>query len=1043
MATASSTEIVRYTPFNRVTRESLGELGINPDQGTGYELKGKNVLNKYRSLTYVFTLAALPGSYLENPNAYRQGELGLVILRSGGKGTKGIFSDVNVSVGELGSNTDQGLSNQFNSRSPGRFDMFMDNVEIETYMAYQDGSNATQPTKIKFDITEPYSVNGFIEALAVTSIEAGYTSYMGSNFLLKIEFWGWPDDQDVADSKPEKVPNSERYFPFVFNNIEVDITERGTRYRCEGVPTNERAFAQPSKLKKAVKMTGITVKEILENLMKNITDQNTKIDENSKVDATGNKHDRYFVKFPSVTSAGFDYSRENEISGKKLVEIYKNNVLYDMVDPATTNPPNAYKTSKSPGPKENSKRPESFKYEPNKTAIQFPENMNVHDIIAAVITDSEYTRNILKSLTGETTYRDVVDENGMVNYFLIKIETKNRENINPDTKKYYQDITYVITPFKIHKTRIPLYGSTQRFPESELTPLAVREYNYIYTGKNVDVLDFRLQFNSLFFEALPTALGNKETHSAQLAAQPDQAAQIKSKGLTPQEQKADEVPPTSAQRSPVGVHVGQNPNAGQNLNDPFGVLARNMHEAIINAKASMIQGEIKLLGDPIYLVTGGIGNFRPELSGAGSGVTTDQEAAFNFGDVMIAINFRNPIDIGNLEQNGSYYFNDKERVPFSGIYRVITVVNSFQEGKFIQRLNIIRVPGQILGDSRRGNTPPDATQTKPAKEDQPVGIFGTEFSPQGRAFGQSIADTTGRGLPSFGNPGQLSNFTGAPGGLGGNYSELLSRTPGFDSGFPSSLSAGAGYIGGPLPTLGYSDLRFDPAGITRDSLEVLSPEATLGAAADLVSNGETRLSNALSIAGSIDSETSFTKEKLSIVSALGNDASELIGNVGRKINEFVSSVADPQSLSARSGVDVSRFSGLSNNLTSKFNSQISQLGKATPGNLNLDIAQASGRIVDFAKISSSPPSQPYSVAPTPILENNLISRNFSNQINSGYINPVDQTVRNNRLQSADSLLSNITNIPNIRDRNIAGAVSSQYQSKTSSTNPLDKLMRRG
>jgi hypothetical protein len=224
---------------------------------------------------------------------------------------------------------------------------------------------------------------------------------------------------------------------------------------------------------------------------------------------------------------------------------------------------------------------------------------------------------------------------------------------------------------------------------------------------------------------------------------------------------------------------------------------------------------------------------------------------------------------------------------------------------------------------------------------------------------------------------------------------------------------------------------------------VLSPEATLGAAADLVSNGETRLSNALSIAGSIDSETSFTKEKLSIVSALGNDASELIGNVGRKINEFVSSVADPQSLSARSGVDVSRFSGLSNNLTSKFNSQISQLGKATPGNLNLDIAQASGRIVDFAKISSSPPSQPYSVAPTPILENNLISRNFSNQINSGYINPVDQTVRNNRLQSADSLLSNITNIPNIRDRNIAGAVSSQYQSKTSSTNPLDKLMRRG
>jgi hypothetical protein len=1039
MATSASTEIVRSTPSDRISRAALGEIGINPDQGTGYEVKGSNVLNKYRSLTYNFTLAALPGSYLEDPNAYRNGSLDLVILRSGGKGSDGLASNVNTSIGELGINSDQSLLNQFNARSPGRFDMFIDNVEIETYMAYQDGSNTTQPTKIKFDITEPYSVNGFIEALAVSSFGAGYTSYMGANFLLKVEFWGWPDDQDVASSAPEKVPNSERYFPFQFVNLEVDITEKGTRYRCEGVPTNERAFAQSSKLKKTVKMSGLSVKQILEDLMKKVTDQNIKIDETSKTDSAGNKHDRYFVKFPSASDTGFDYTSENKIASSKLVEIYKNNVLYDMVDPSTTNPPNAYKTSKSAGPKENAARPASFKYEPNKTAIQFPENMNIHDIIAAVITDSKYTRDILQSLTeGKAT-----DPNGMVDYFLIKIETKNREDINSDTKKHYQDITYVITPFKVHKTRIPLYGSTQRFPESELIPRAVREYNYIYTGKNIDVIDFRLQFNSLFFEAVPTALGNKATHSAQLAVEPDQAQKIQSKGSTPQEQKSDQIPQTPAQRNPVGVHVAQNPNAGQNLNDPYGVLARNMHDAIVNAKASMIVGEIKLLGDPIYLVTGGMGNFRPDLNGAGSTVTANQEAAFNFGDVMIAINFRNPIDIGKLEQGGVYYFNDKERVPFSGIYRVTTVVNSFQEGKFTQRLNIIRVPGQILDDTTTGNKTPDATRTSLAPEDQPTGKFSNNYAPQGRASEQSISDTLGRGLPSFGNPGQLSNFTNSPGGLGGNYSELLSRTSGFESGFPSSLSAGAGYIGGPLPAIEYSDLRLNPTGLVRDARESLSLDATVSAAADLINNGESQLTNAVSIAQSSDALSNFTKETFSIVSSLGSDASNLIGNVGRKINEFVSSAADPNSLSARSGIDASRFSGLSSNLTSRLNSQISSLRNNIPSNLNLDVSQASGRIVDFAKISSSPPTQPYSVAPTPNLASTVATSIPTNRINSGYINPVDQAATADKFQSAGYLLSNVTNISNIKDRNIPGSVSSQYQSKSLLTNPLDKLLRRG
>ena len=50
----------------------------------------RNVLNKYRSYTYNFTLAALHKSQLSTPEAYRGKPLDFVVLKSGGKGKTGL-----------------------------------------------------------------------------------------------------------------------------------------------------------------------------------------------------------------------------------------------------------------------------------------------------------------------------------------------------------------------------------------------------------------------------------------------------------------------------------------------------------------------------------------------------------------------------------------------------------------------------------------------------------------------------------------------------------------------------------------------------------------------------------------------------------------------------------------------------------------------------------------------------------------------------------------------------------------------------------------
>jgi uncharacterized protein YjbI with pentapeptide repeats len=53
-----------------------------------------NVLNKYRSSTYNFSLSALRKDIVNDPKQYRNSTLDFVIIQSGGKGTQGISTNV-------------------------------------------------------------------------------------------------------------------------------------------------------------------------------------------------------------------------------------------------------------------------------------------------------------------------------------------------------------------------------------------------------------------------------------------------------------------------------------------------------------------------------------------------------------------------------------------------------------------------------------------------------------------------------------------------------------------------------------------------------------------------------------------------------------------------------------------------------------------------------------------------------------------------------------------------------------------------------------
>lgn len=811
--TDAAVEIKTDKPSNKSSPTS-------PDSDKIAQSGGKNVLHRYRSFNYIFTFAALKVSALGNPDVYQQSSKELVILRSGGKGENSIIATAPSADSVRKANIEtydrydakvkasnqkdvdavQGtkdLIDGFNENSPGRFDMFIDNVEINNIMGFSESGSVSQPTTITFDVLEPYSINGFIEALHVSAVAAGYPSYNNASFILKMEFIGYPDNKEF--SSPESIDFADRYFPVRITGVEVTVDERGTKYRVSAVPFNEAGFGNPSELKKSIKMSGKTVQEILTNLMKAVTSQNIESTEQARKEKLpADSYDEYRIKFPVWDPKnGFvdGESKINTIGKSEVSELLKDNTLYKFPDPGTNTKPTANQPAgqTNPTPAQNSKSLETYKLEPSDPVVQFAEGRNIHECITSIIRDSKYIRTMMEKLSSESEWQSVVKEN-MVDYFLVKLEITNKEKTDKDKSRPYQIFTYVVTPYKMLYTLIPGYGR-QQLDMKNLKKVSIREYNYIYTGKNVDVTRFSLNFNNLFFEAIPTALGNNKTPGSRDAA-------AKANSTDPKSNPADTSRTAGLPQAAIlyDSKLTENPKdkGNQRQDDPYSSLAIGLHNAVVNSKASMIQGEIEILGDPIFVVTGGIGNNNTKPSNTGSQVTDKGEASHNNGQVLVTINFRNPIDIDPLNQGGRLSF-DSKLVPFSGVYSVNTVKSTFKDGVFKQSLSILRVPGQAEptdNPSNQGKDEPtnptvsrsqtsdtydtvsaDATPAVPTPASP---VVNTDTNVTGdRASTLTLLNQLNRGLPSPGLPGELSNFTAATGGLGGTVglTQVSGATP--------------------------------------------------------------------------------------------------------------------------------------------------------------------------------------------------------------------------------------------------------------------------
>jgi hypothetical protein len=1023
----------------------------------------KNVLHKYRSINYLFTMSALTSDQVSDPKTYNDGrELPYVILKSGGKGAAGInltksFNTAGIATpsttsagggrggGYVNRNYGKEFIDGFNENSPGRFDMFIDNLEIETIMTRDKNSASTQPTKITFDVYEPYSINGFIEALQTASIASGHPSYAKAPFVLKLEFLGYPDDGDMTEAKVERYGT--RYFPFTITDCDVSLDEKGTKYVIKAVPTNEVAFGNPSTIKKSIKVgqgqggtaPGNSVQGILESLVKAVEDQVKKEAEDSE--GPGAKYDKYKVKFPSWDGTQWVESPKNEIASAKVTEITEDKNLFTMPDPSSQlGDKKKYTMTSQETESKTTEQPKSVPFNPSNPVIQFNEGRTVQECMEAIVKDSRWIRDKLEKMMGNQ-FNEVVKEN-MIDYFLIKLEVKELPEVNKTKNKHYYEYTYVVTPYKMLYTRVPGFGS-QTVDQKLLYQACIRKYDYIYTGNNLDITNFKLSFNNLYFEGIPAGLGKPGGVQSRDVSSKTDDTQAKKTNDSADSTKKDL--PAGTVQSDSKTTAINNRSGGQTQLTPYYAMAQALHNAIVDSAVNMISGEIDVLGDPIYLVTGGLGNNSPKSAEGSPRVSESGEAQFTYGDVLVNINFKNPIDIG---ADGFYQF-DSKLLPFSGVYQVTNCKSRFKDGQFKQNLTIIRMPGQAIPTENPEETPQSSKTpiTDPSKtnkvEPNPNEATSRDSSPPSassvgiRPDELTLQDQIGSTYPNPGLPGTNGSPVTVVPGINPNLPAVsrmisplgIAEQPSFSMPMPARAATGllqrvyspGGYVQsmgmGILNSFGVKGPAAQLANqylgnVARkiNSIPILGSGIGVGASINIVQNNSNPTSNADYAANQLPT-TPTSAPSISGLSgnALGYLANNLTAIPGISNNSALlaqsalqGNSTDPLAVAAAFGINQAQISGLSPNLTSVLIGKLESLTKSVPQDTDLNTAVKNGvnlNGLNQNEVASLPPTAPFRVAdsatPDQAYLNKLAARGGTNAVARAFgvnsINEVSQT----------------------------------------------------
>lgn len=659
--------------------QNIGFAGFGGDSQSG-DLSSNinhymNPLEKFASYTPLWTFAVLRPEQFNNPSTYRGKPSALkdIVFSSAGR-----------------------YDSQRVRTESGAPEFYVNNFTMISHLTASPKTGNSNAISFSWEIFEPYSMGLLLESMQVAAINAGYTNYMDNcPYLLRLDFQGY----DETGSPMKGSEKLSKYYVCKLKKVTFDVNEQGSVYKVEAIPYSHLGYSSLiNQVFTDINLEGGSVKEVLISGEKSLTNVLNNKQKQLVVDRKQDLPDTYFVWFPTsavdnppappprvpdtatvdpngedFTLPGFDFAPP-ELFGANAIG--QSDLDFDIKSGGT------YPTSSEGDVYDESSGVidrGSIKISPKARTLMFSQGQTVTQMITSVIMSSRYVYSVFdeakKNPTGEVWWFKVD----------VQVQLKGYDSCRGD---YAKHIIFRVIPYKVHSS---IFSAPGAVPPgyNQLTKKIVKNYNYIYTGKNQDIIKFDLQFNNMFFtgvqagkEANSRNIVNKGTQNTSTDAEPSTEINCDNK-------KAGLISRTGA--APAGKTLDPGLPSATGEDTVQKRVAAQFQQAFLNGSSGdMIKANLEIIGDPYYLVDGSMNNyFSPEYQ---DGINADGTMTYDGSDVYIYITFRTPNDV--LPEKGLYDFKGTAVSPFSGIFKIIKVESTFKDGVFRQTLQLTRMQKQ-------------------------------------------------------------------------------------------------------------------------------------------------------------------------------------------------------------------------------------------------------------------------------------------------------------------------------------------------------------
>ena len=562
-----------------------------------------------------------------------------------------------------------GLGGVFNRSPYFSDDFYFDDFTMTTVIGTNAHSRNTNAIEMKFTVIEPYGMTLINRLLdQANDPELNCSNYLDMVYLLQIDFFASDDTGEIIGI----VPGITKRIPIKITQMDINASVKGANYTISAVPYNHSAFESMTVSVPAnFEISAGTVQEFF---------QSGGPDNKSFADAlngwnSGLSNDNK-VGIPDTYKFNIDpkIAQSSLLSGASSARDTAMAMVNDTVSIHQGNLGNATKD-----------------FNTSKTNMSINAGTSIDKVIDYAVRNSSYVQNQIAIPDGidpqAYLQQKAQNANQPLNWYKITPQVTLGQ-FDPVRKVYSRNITYNVNPYVIYNVKSDVA------PQGKATNF-VKEYNYIYTGQNDDVLNFDINFNTLYYTA-QTAYRSALNSIYKTPDSPNQTGQNQNSGAYQgSTQRPNSVMPMvmkpavyNAKARATGGSITAKTVAVADLEDSLMTLSQ----------ADMLNVQLTILGDPqfikqddvYYSVLQSVGASDPRLTPNGS-LRTD------YSEIYVSLLFKTPIDID--EDTGMMKFNDNYRTSvFSGLFKVLTVESSFKQGQFIQVLNLIRLPYQATFD---------------------------------------------------------------------------------------------------------------------------------------------------------------------------------------------------------------------------------------------------------------------------------------------------------------------------------------------------------